>query len=57
MIPTEAWIALASALVAGTGCSLITAAFASRRMAGLYNRGWNAGSQFALEHLHNTIVR
>ena len=55
-IPIEAWI-LFTALLSGSGCTLITCAVASRRMTGLYNRGWNAGREFALRHLHNTIVR
>jgi len=56
-IPSIAWIILATSLISGTGCTLITCAVTARRMTGLYNRGWNAGREFAIRHLHNTIVR
>ena len=55
-IPIEVWI-LAAAIISGCGCTLITCAIASRRMRGLYNRGWSAGRDFAARQLHDQISR
>lgn len=53
-IPVEFWI-VAAALISGTGCTLITCAFAARRMFGLYGRGWTAGREFATRELRDQL--
>lgn len=56
-IPTEAWLVLITSIVSGSGCTLITCAVASRRMRGLYNRGWTAGRNFASRQAHDLISK
>lgn len=54
-IPVEAWLVLITSIVSGAGCTLITCAFAARRMFGLYGRGWTAGRDFATRELRDQL--
>ena len=56
-IPLEAWTILGTSILSAVGASVLTHSYLSHRMRGIYNRGWNAGREFALKHLTNTIVR
>jgi len=55
-IPVEFFILVAS-VISGSAGFIIASIFATARMRGLYNRGWNAGRDFATRHLHDTIIR
>lgn len=53
----EPFIIFGGCIITGLICAAVTAAFYTRRIKGLYNRGWNAGREFALRNLHDSISR
>jgi hypothetical protein len=55
-IPIDLWIYLAAAAGATFGF-LFSTILSHRKRVGQYNRGWNAGREFTLRNLHDTITR
>jgi hypothetical protein len=53
----EPIIIVGGAVIVAAITAAITTAYWARRHQGLYNRGWNAGREFAARQLHDHLTR